>query len=158
MGAAFIVVGLILVGILSLSSLGVSIGAKRYGMPLPERPLSTTYREYMGSAGWRRRRRTCLAFTFDRDCVFPWWPATDVDHLYYKNLGHEIPIRDIVPLNHRTHCAVTLLRRRFGRRSVNALLQLACGMWMAGYLGALVAMTLAFHWVFVAIGLPRLIR
>jgi hypothetical protein len=45
-----------------------------------------------------------------RDALFPWLPAHHAEHLTYKNLGHEWPIRDIVPLNRDVHKFLTWLK------------------------------------------------
>ena len=54
-------------------------------------------------------------------------------------MGRELPWFDIVPLNARTHQAVTVARMMFGRGPVNFVLRLAYFLWLSPYV-MLVAM------------------
>lgn len=106
---------------------------------LANRTFSDEYRRYIGSASWRKRRQKCLALTFGRDALLPWWPATDVDHLSYKNFGREIPWFDTIPLNYRTHRVVTAARMLFGRSLVNIILRTFFALWFAPYIAVVAA-------------------
>jgi hypothetical protein len=84
---------------------------------------------------WQTRRAAALALTFGRDVLFPWLRAQEVDHVSYRCLGSELPIRDIVPLHHTTHALVTRLRERGHRKAVNAVLRGAAILWVVAELG-----------------------
>jgi hypothetical protein len=60
-------------------------------------------------------------------CDLPLLKAHHADHLHYKNLTHELPLRDLVPLNKTMHLRIvtplrSLLRFILGRGLGNALL------------------------------------
>ncbi len=58
-----------------------------------------------------RRGGLCLFLSLGRDCVFPLLPAHHADHLHYRNLGHELPLHDIVPLHWKMHDVVGAVRK-----------------------------------------------
>jgi hypothetical protein len=90
--------------------------------------LSPQYRAYIQSDRWRKgwRRQATLAMLLGQDCICPLLPATQADHLTYRNLEHELPLRDLVPLNRHTHQLVTMLRdvlrAVLGRKTGNFLM------------------------------------
>jgi hypothetical protein len=65
----------------------------------------------MRNPRWREKRALTFALSSGRDCVLPFLPAQQADHLHYGNLGHESPLLDLVPLHATTHKVVTALRR-----------------------------------------------
>lgn len=111
--------------------------------------FSPEYLTYMQSPSWHQKRRFCMALTLGRDCLFPWLRATDVDHLHYRHLGHELPFVDIVPLNRSTHKVVTWAREVVGREPVNIVLQIAFALWLLPYAAAFSALVLWFNPSFV---------
>ena len=106
--------------------------------PLPPDYFSHEYRRATSHKNphWRFVRALTFMFTLGRDTVAVWWKATDCDHLHYRNLGRELPLRDVVGLNRRTHVLVTELRRRGWSLPVNLVLRLAYLAWLLGWLGA----------------------
>ena len=77
------------------------------------------------SPSWVARSQFCIFLLCGRDCLFPLLPATHADHITYRNLGYELPMRDIVPLNRNTHQFITwlraLLKGWFGRQGQSVL-------------------------------------
>jgi hypothetical protein len=104
-----------------------------------ERRFSPEYRCATSPANphWRLVRQLTFALTLHRDVLCIWWRATDADHLTYANLGREWPLRDLVPLNRRTHVVVTALRRWGFKPAVNFVLRSAYLAWLAGWALAL---------------------
>jgi|GEM_PF-5354418 len=129
---------LIFVAIAALILIGLGV-AGSIGSPRKPKQFSTEYVQYIASPQWRARRKSCMIWTFGRDCLFPWLPATDVDHLHYRHLGHELPFFDIVPLHRSTHIAVTRLREMLGRGPVNIVLQTAFALWFLPYVAIAIA-------------------
>ena len=115
--------------------------------PLPPDYFSPKYRRAtnLQSPHWRFIRRVTFAITLGRDTVAVWWPATDCDHLHYRNLGHELPFRDVVGLNWRTHRLVTVLRRRGWKWLVNFVLRFGYLVWIAAWVFAGLIIYLHFH-------------
>lgn len=109
--------------------------------------FSPTYRWYVDSTNrlWRTRRALAFAITFGRDVLFPRLPSQQVDHIGYRNLGGELPIRDIVPLHHTTHQVVTALRNRGKRALVDTVLRVAGLVWLTLEVGILVALLKIAH-------------
>ncbi len=105
--------------------------------PLPNDYFSPEYRRATSPRNprWRIVRTITFALTLGRDTIAIWRRADQCDHLHYRNLGHEWPLRDVVGLNHRTHALVTGLRRRGWTWFVNPLLRLAQVVWLAGWGG-----------------------
>ncbi|MBE9178715.1 hypothetical protein IQ268_09095 [Oculatella sp. LEGE 06141] len=97
--------------------------------------FSPAYREHVEgrSPSWMFRRWLCFVLLFGRDCVCPLLPAHHAEHLTYRNLGHELPMRDIVPLNRVTHAILTWLKDVFPAfRPVNAWMLRSCyGFWLS---------------------------
>ena len=116
--------------------------------PLPPDYFSPEYRRATSHKNpyWRILRKVTFAVTLGRDAVAIWWPATDCDHLHYKNLGKELPLRDVVGLNRRTHRVVTTLRRNGWSWPVNLVLRLAYLVWMTGWISV---GTAVYHFVHV---------
>jgi hypothetical protein len=86
--------------------------------------LSPQYQKYIKSDSWRSRRPFIMALMLGRDTILPILPAHDCDHITYKNLGYELPLRDCVPLNKITHRWIitplrSLLRFILGRSRGN---------------------------------------
>jgi hypothetical protein len=79
---------------------------------------------------WQRLRRVTIALSWGRDCIRPWKPAEEVDHLVYHRLGRELPLLDVVPLSRGTHVFVTAARDMLGRAPVNLILRLAYAAWI----------------------------
>lgn len=91
--------------------------------------LSPEYRAYINSSEWKRgwRRGLTLWLLFGRDCILPIFPAHDADHVTYRNLTRELPLRDLVPLNRVMHRQIItplrdLLRSLLGRKLGNRML------------------------------------
>lgn len=81
---------------------------------------------------WRFCRWLCMAPLLGRDCVCPILQAKDVHHLHYRNLGHELPIRDVVPLHRVTHRLVEgIFEKLFGRLAVNQFLRCCYVFWLS---------------------------
>lgn len=94
--------------------------------------LSSEYREYIASDRWIKgwRRTWTMWMMLGGDALLPFLPAHHADHLHYKNLGHELPFRDILPLNRRVHLEVVtpvraILRKQFGSTLGNHYLAFA---------------------------------
>jgi hypothetical protein len=83
------------------------------------------------SPRWKLARWLCMNPLLGRDCVLPVLRAHHCHHLHYRNLGHELPIRDIVPLHRITHDVVHVAGRIFGRRAINGLLRFCYCFWLA---------------------------
>jgi hypothetical protein len=100
--------------------------------------FSEKYRRHVNMANprWRVIRAVTFTFSFGRDCIFPVLPARNADHLHYKNLGHELPLIDLVPLHTSTHRVVTRLRARGHTRAVNRVLRFCYGLWVLLWLYA----------------------
>jgi hypothetical protein len=62
--------------------------------------LSPQYRNYINSDQWRKgwRRGLTMQLLLGRDAICPLLKAHHADHLHYKNLTRELPLRDLVPL------------------------------------------------------------
>lgn len=91
--------------------------------------LSPKYRNYINSDQWRKgwRRGLTMQLLLGRDAICPLLKAHHADHLHYENLTHELPLRDLVPLNKTMHLRIitplrSLLRIALGRKLGNALL------------------------------------
>lgn len=69
---------------------------------------SKEYQTYIISQKWRSKSSKCQAMTGKRCVLFPWLRSRHAHHLTYKNLEHEIPVRDIVPLSKAAHWIVHL--------------------------------------------------
>lgn len=105
--------------------------------PFNPRGHSNAYQRHvsMESTSWRLRRLATFALTWGRDAVFPLLPAQDAAHLSYRHLEHEIPVRDIVPLNRATHRIVDKLRADHRLAPyVNAYVRLSCLAWIGSEL------------------------
>jgi hypothetical protein len=85
----------------------------------------------MANPHWRFVRFLTFAVTLRRDVIFPWFKATDCDHLRYRNLGREWPLLDLVPLHRLTHMAVTALRAAGLTILINLVLRGAYLGWLA---------------------------
>ncbi len=90
----------------------------------------------MDNPHWRCLRYLSFAVTLGRCTVIPALKAHHNDHLTYRNLGHELPLRDVVPLNRYVHVAVTFLRARGLKTPVNALLRTAYCTWLVAWVFA----------------------
>ena len=88
----------------------------------------------MANPRWRMIRRLTFALTLGRDVLFPFLKAENADHLHYKNLGHELPLLDLVPLHKSTHFVVTWLRRWGFKVPVNFVLRTAYASWIAAWI------------------------
>lgn len=67
------------------------------------RKLPTGYDQYIHSPEWIKKSRAVRKLTLNSDALLPFLPAHDAHHLTYANFKHELPIRDIIPLNHDLH-------------------------------------------------------
>lgn len=88
-----------------------------------------------------------MFLSLGRDCVLPLLPAHHADHLHYRNLGHELPIRDIVPLHRKVHDVVGKIRKTPLRPLLTLYLRLSYLAWIGveGYaVGMLVQWLKAF--------------
>lgn len=52
---------------------------------------------------WVLRSKLCKIPLLGRCCVCPLLPGGDAARITYKNLCHELPLRDIVPMNRFFH-------------------------------------------------------
>jgi hypothetical protein len=105
--------------------------------------LSPKYRNYINSDQWRKgwRRGLTMRLLFGRDAICPLLKAHHADHLHYKNLTHELPLRDLVPLNKTMHLRIvtplrSCLRFILGRSLGNALLAWILRAFVLGWQGA----------------------
>lgn len=64
------------------------------------------YHAYIKSPAWYARRRKAFRLWKGRCALFPWLKARDGHHLTYANLGHEWPLRDVLPLSRFAHRVV----------------------------------------------------
>jgi hypothetical protein len=119
----------------ALAILGVAFAVAiamwlRSGLRAPT--LSREYRSAIdrGSTHWQRVRRWTLALSLYRDPLFPWLRATEVHHLTYRRLRNELPWRDVVPLSHPTHVAITYLCRLGFRTPTTIVLRAVFGLWI----------------------------
>lgn len=87
----------------------------------------------MRNPRWRRLRRICFAVTMGRCAVVPLLKAHHNDHVTYRNLGKEWPLRDLVPLNRHVHAAVTYLRAHGLKGPVNLILRAAYTAWITAW-------------------------
>lgn len=102
--------------------------------------LSPEYRRYINSKEWRSKRPAIMALMFGQDTICPIFKAHDCDHLTYRNLGHELPLRDCVPLHRVTHRQIitplrAILRKLLGRKLGNAVVAWflrGCVLWWWG--------------------------
>jgi hypothetical protein len=88
----------------------------------------------MANPHWRFVRLLTLAVTLHRDVIFPWFRASDCDHLHYRNLGREWPLIDLVPLHRLTHIVVGALRTWGFSIPINFLLRAAYMGWLIGWI------------------------
>ncbi len=68
--------------------------------------MSNEYYEYLNSAEWHRKSRFFQGVMQNRDCVFPFLKTQDAHHMTYRNLKHEVFLRDVVPLNKTFHLKI----------------------------------------------------
>lgn len=109
--------------------------------------LSPQYRRYMRSPKWRKKSDFAKWLTRRRCVVFPWLRATNSHHLTYRNLEHELPVRDIVPLSELAHWIFGswLFRKTLLRVPTNYLLRLLMLGWLGGGAGWVVLAIAAFR-------------
>lgn len=111
--------------------------------------LSPQYRNYIRSDRWRKgwRRGLSLKLLFGGCVLCPFLTATQADHLTYRNLEHELPFRDLVPVNKHSHALIGVIRdvarATLGRRMGNAIVAwwlrlMVLGWWSLMICGALV--------------------
>ncbi len=62
--------------------------------------------------------------------MFPLLPAHHAGHLHYRHLGHELPIRDIVPLHRNIHDIVGRIRKTSLRPLLTMYLRLSYLVWI----------------------------
>lgn len=67
------------------------------------RKLPAGYDAYIRSHEWIKRSRAVRALTLNSDALIPFLPAHDAHHMTYNNFRNELPIRDLIPLNHDLH-------------------------------------------------------
>ena len=67
--------------------------------------FSPKYRNYIikRHPAWVFRSKLCKVLLLGRCCICPLLPGGDAAHLTYHNLCHELPLRDIVPMNRFFH-------------------------------------------------------
>ena len=61
------------------------------------------YLYYINSTEWKQKSRNIQKMTKNRCIVFPWLRSNHTHHLTYRNLKHEIAIRDCVPVSKFAH-------------------------------------------------------
>lgn len=69
---------------------------------------SQKYYQYINSPKWKEKSKSCQQLTNNHCVVFFWLKSKNTHHLTYKNLGNEIPVRDLVPLSLIAHWFVHL--------------------------------------------------
>jgi hypothetical protein len=117
--------------------------------------LSPQYRNYINSDQWRKgwRRGLTMQLLLGRDAICPLLKAHHADHLHYKNLTCELPLRDLVPLNKTIHLRIitplrSFLRAILGRSLGNALLAWILRAFVIGWQGAAIwAIVKIYQWV-----------
>jgi hypothetical protein len=117
--------------------------------------LSPQYRNYINSDQWRKgwRRGLTMQLLLGRDAICPLLKAHHADHLHYKNLTRELPLRDLVPLNKTIHLRIitplrSFLRAILGRSLGNALLAWILRAFVIGWQGAAIwAIVKIYQWV-----------
>jgi 5-methylcytosine-specific restriction endonuclease McrA len=72
---------------------------------------STTYRRYLASPAWQRKRRAALRKAGQRCQACRAGGALEVHHMHYRTLGHE-SLRDLRVLCHPCHVRADALRAR----------------------------------------------
>lgn len=103
-----------------------SIGSPFIGANMSKN-LSPQYRNYIRSDRWLKgwRRQLTLRLLLGGCVLLPFLRATQADHLTYKNLEHELPIRDLVPVHPASHAVIGLIRdiarAVLGRKLGNAI-------------------------------------
>ncbi len=109
-----------------------------------KKSFSNKYEKHVQQKSWRWRLARWMTFTplLGRDCLIPLLPATDCHHLHYRNLGHELPIRDLVPLNRFTHQIVEDLKMIVPQAVLAWGLRLAYLFWV----GLLIAGVIFLSW------------
>jgi len=65
--------------------------------------MSNRYLTYLGSDRWRQKSKSFRNVMLNRCCVLPFLKSNDAHHMTYKNLEHEIFLRDVVPLSKGVH-------------------------------------------------------
>lgn len=72
---------------------------------MPKKRFSAKYRNYIVKRHWTWvfRSKLCKVLLLGRCCICPLLPGGDAAHLTYKNIEHELPLRDIVPMNRFFH-------------------------------------------------------
>ena len=121
--------------------------------------MSNELIKHMNSDAWRRRSRFFRNVMLNRDCVFPFLKSQDAHHMTYRNLKHEIFLRDVVPLNKKFHLGVLhpfmrLYHRKHDIRQLSFLvnwlvLRPSCLFWFL-ILTPLALLTKAFGWKLVS--------
>lgn len=61
------------------------------------------YYTYINSPEWHRKSKAFQRVMFNRCAVFPFLKSHDAHHMTYRNLKHEIFLRDCVPLSKFVH-------------------------------------------------------
>lgn len=61
------------------------------------------YQYYINSPEWKQKSKRIQKMTKNRCVVFPWLRSNHTHHLTYRNLKHEIAIRDCVPVSRFAH-------------------------------------------------------
>lgn len=64
------------------------------------------YHQYIQSKQWRSKCKFIKSVTCGRDAIFPFLKASHVHHLTYRNLEHELFLRDVIPLHPITHSLI----------------------------------------------------
>lgn len=68
--------------------------------------FSPEYVNYKNSAEWRALSLRIKGYTGWRCSLKPWHRATDSHHLTYRNMGHELFVRDCIPLCRNCHNSI----------------------------------------------------
>lgn len=69
------------------------------------------YIEYINSDKWKQKSRVFRGVMLNRCSVFPFLISNDAHHMTYRNLEHEIFLRDVVPLSKGVHSLVHKVAR-----------------------------------------------
>jgi hypothetical protein len=100
--------------------------------------MSPEYRQYINSDRWADRSEWIRRCTLNRDGLIPLLKAHHTDHITYRNMGHELFLRDCVPLHSVTHWFITQLRKilrwAIGRKLANSVvawpMRVICFAWL----------------------------
>ena len=72
----------------------------------PKAKHSSEYTKYIQGQEWKKTSNFVIWLTGGYCVLHPWKKASHTHHMTYKNMKHELPIRDCVPLSKNAHAFI----------------------------------------------------